>query len=104
MPERSFDDVAREALGAFWMEVARHYPEIRWGDFDPLDAATFQRQAETAVALWYATNDRNGGLDAAFEEDFEVCPDCDEIIEEVIGGPCASCPTCGRDLSEVKRG
>jgi hypothetical protein len=50
-------DTAREAAeNAFWAEIAKAYPEIKTGDFDPVQSGKFSDACEDAVCAWLHAN------------------------------------------------
>lgn len=53
---KKIDQVASDALDAFWTVVSHNYPEAVAGDF-PADAnEEFAKGCDRAVKIWVATN------------------------------------------------
>ena len=48
--------VVENELINFWVNIAKHFPEIRSGDIDPLLDFTFSQHAEEIVNHWYEVN------------------------------------------------
>lgn len=40
----------------FWATIAKHFPEIKTGDLDPLTAANLSNSMNTATVIWLITN------------------------------------------------
>ena len=48
-----------KAQEAFWAAVAAHFPEIKTGDFPPLDQTVFDLSCEKAIRTWVEINSRD---------------------------------------------
>jgi hypothetical protein len=49
-------DILDEAVQAFWFIIATSHPEIKTGDFHPLDFVAFNISCEQAYKSWLASN------------------------------------------------
>lgn len=49
-------DIAHDAQTAFWVVVAKRFPEAVMGDFDPVDAQQFTEYCERIVRTWVQHN------------------------------------------------
>ena len=55
--ETDNEDLAAEALDAFWDVIAHKFPEAKYGDLSPLTAVRLSNAAETAIDEWIRNND-----------------------------------------------
>lgn len=55
---RRLDLAIREADDAFWNTIAKHYPEVKTGDFGPGETLAWQTAMEVAVETWLSNNQR----------------------------------------------
>jgi len=56
LDSRKLDRVFEEAEMAFWDAVASAFPEIKTGDFSPMDAARLEKAMKEAIQSWYEGN------------------------------------------------
>lgn len=50
------EGIVQRAEEAFWASVARDCPEIKTGDFDPLDTVMMKELMHKWIARWYYLN------------------------------------------------
>jgi hypothetical protein len=48
--------LANEALDAFWQVIVKHYPQATTGDLSPLATFRLDQAAEAAIKEWIANN------------------------------------------------
>ena len=56
LDSRKLDKVFEEAELAFWDAVASALPEIKTGDFSPMDSARLEKAMKEAIQSWYEGN------------------------------------------------
>jgi len=49
-----------EAELAFWAVIARHFPEIKTGDLDPINSWNLTQTMTSMVILWRIANTEEG--------------------------------------------
>jgi hypothetical protein len=54
--EARMKNVAEEAQFAFWAKVVELYPEVKSGDFPPIDTLIFDKSCEEALNTWLRWN------------------------------------------------
>jgi hypothetical protein len=53
---RRVKKAVEKAQDAFWMVIAKSFPEVKSGDFDPMASHQFDTACEKAVEHWIAMN------------------------------------------------
>ena len=56
LDSRRLDKVFEEAEMAFWDAVASALPEIKTGDFSPMDSLRLEKAMKEAIQSWYEGN------------------------------------------------
>lgn len=54
--EPRFEDALEAAAGAFWAEVAKHYPEITTGDMSPQEVFFSYNAQKRMLSSWLESN------------------------------------------------
>jgi hypothetical protein len=53
---KRLEEAVDAAWDAFWIEMARHYPECKTGDLSPLTTSNFDHACRKAAEEWVELN------------------------------------------------